>query len=136
VKTGIGMTALHLAVYKGNTSMVKLLLRTGANIFVENWEGMTPQSYAVSLGHHSIAKLIPAVMLTGAVFLGRYLYYVIIDIQVAINGINNSAFIHHIDRTEPHKVRRHIDRVGPFVYLKHPAYRYFYALGDTKCRFV
>lgn len=50
ITSGDGMTALHVAVAKNHTEIVKLLLAAGSNVNYKTHENMTPLHFAASRG--------------------------------------------------------------------------------------
>ncbi|KAJ8688180.1 hypothetical protein QAD02_023975 [Eretmocerus hayati] len=58
-----GCAPLHLAMQKGNVELSQWLLQKGANLNIENSEGMTPLDYEIkSMGKFGILKANPAIL--------------------------------------------------------------------------
>ncbi len=53
-----GGTALHAAAYNGSYGSLKLLLRAGADAFLQDKQGMIPFQYAVQQGHADCAEVL------------------------------------------------------------------------------
>ena len=56
--SGNGATALHLAVYKKNSEVVRMLLMHGADKTIKDSRGNTPLQMAEMLGNQEIVKLL------------------------------------------------------------------------------
>jgi len=55
---GSGMTALHLAVERGNAELAAFLIDKGADIDARDREGAGPLHYAAAIGHLAVAALL------------------------------------------------------------------------------
>ncbi len=55
---GMGLTALHMAVLKGYTSVAEILLQNGANANARNIDGMSPSHMAAQQGDVTMAELL------------------------------------------------------------------------------
>src|SRR5437016_3971729 len=53
-------TALHHAVFQGNSRIAKLLVTHGANVDAKSQIGLTPLHFAVLRGHESLAEYLLA----------------------------------------------------------------------------
>src|SRR5215471_11886460 len=53
-----GVTPLHLAAYRGNTEIVRLVLDSGAEVDPPGEEACTPLHEAISGGHVETARLL------------------------------------------------------------------------------
>ncbi|MHC4963243.1 MAG: ankyrin repeat domain-containing protein, partial [Planctomycetota bacterium] len=62
----LGNTPLHYALFKNRTKAMEMLLKKGASINAANAYGMTPLHYFQSGGATSAARLIQAMLLSGA----------------------------------------------------------------------
>jgi len=51
------MPALHLAVLGGNTEVIKMIVKAGADLRARDTEGRTALGLAVSLGHRGDCRL-------------------------------------------------------------------------------
>ncbi|XP_064395739.1 uncharacterized protein LOC135342805 [Halichondria panicea] len=50
----LGDGLLHWACDRGNLNMVKLLVKRGADVNIEDTDNQTPLHYAVSCDHHAV----------------------------------------------------------------------------------
>jgi ankyrin repeat protein len=55
-----GLTALHLAAFKGKADNCRLLLKHGANAAAQDWCGRSPAIHALQWGHTALAELLHA----------------------------------------------------------------------------
>lgn len=68
-QTGLGHTALHLAILGGYRELMRLLLEEGANISIKNRQGKSAARLAKELGHLPwISDLVPRHILDGGKF--------------------------------------------------------------------
>jgi len=53
-----GVSALHLASYKGDLDVVRLLFRHGANVDLQDFRGETPFQLALGRGWEEVTRLL------------------------------------------------------------------------------